>query len=621
MSDPADLNDRLNVAVQKAENGAAIYHDVANGPENVYVDTLSGPVPTLLEWQRAKGEVIDEQVAGILQPALDAADRAELAAANAAASANQKPTVADGLATTEGSGPNDRFFSVPGTGNAFSIQYRNDGGVAVEIGRTVSAETVELLQELIAPNGNPDILFGVVDDERNRVVKLLVDLLDLPFVTFGVSAGETIFKDAEGNVSFKHTEWESILGHLKAGYSPRPGLRIIDEEYNVINDLSKPLGSIPEARPDPFEGGLLFEPVVATAAAYPSTIYPASILTKRNRSADVVATLAGGYNSIGSTTGAALSTADLGENPVLNLRSTTEESTRRFMRLTSATVPTQSALPLKVLLIGDSIANRQGGTLLKKYLEMLGAVPFFIGTMKGSDSPTPAGNALGELGEAREGWETGDYTNAITDRAIIIPPGGEAEYLALSKINQRDRNPFARAATGSDSPSIVRNGYVADFAFYQSRFGLETPDVVLYMMGTNDVRDRAPSVMFDTILSNDTIILSQMRAAWPDAKIIRSIPGTAYEAERNELWEVSYAPAIRAMRQAISDLGDPDITLAPLWAMMNPEGGYAEPEGSPDSDGFLTGVFSDTIHPIGSTRDELYKAMAPFVLAAKLDLI
>lgn len=47
-------------------------------------------------------------------------------------------TVAAGLAATSGTGTNNRFFSVPGTGEVFETRYRNDAGVAVEISSLLS---------------------------------------------------------------------------------------------------------------------------------------------------------------------------------------------------------------------------------------------------------------------------------------------------------------------------------------------------------------------------------------------------------------------------------------------------------------------------------------------------
>lgn len=52
MSDPADINDRLEAAAIKAEGGAEILRKMANDPVGTYVSTESGPLPSLAEWQR-----------------------------------------------------------------------------------------------------------------------------------------------------------------------------------------------------------------------------------------------------------------------------------------------------------------------------------------------------------------------------------------------------------------------------------------------------------------------------------------------------------------------------------------------------------------------------------------
>lgn len=251
MSDPADLNDRLNVAVQKAENGATIYHDMANKPEGVYVDTASGPRPSLAEWLRAKGEVIDEQVAGILQPTLDAADRAELAAANAAASANQKPSIADGLATTEGSGPNNRFFSVPAEGDTLSVHYRNDGGSAVEIGRVFSASVVAALRALIksTPTGTSSTVAHIFEDGYGFVLaKLLRDgALDLLGGKFSNGGDGIEITDVNNFILARFGAYESMIGGLILRPTTTPGIEITDQNGFVLTrfDGAAPATTIP----------------------------------------------------------------------------------------------------------------------------------------------------------------------------------------------------------------------------------------------------------------------------------------------------------------------------------------------------------------------------------------
>ncbi|KEY87839.1 hypothetical protein MBA34_17900 [Pseudomonas capeferrum] len=54
------------------------------------------------------------------------------------ASISTYPTVAEGLTKTNGTGTDNRFFSVPGAGDVFETRYRNDAGVAVEISSLLS---------------------------------------------------------------------------------------------------------------------------------------------------------------------------------------------------------------------------------------------------------------------------------------------------------------------------------------------------------------------------------------------------------------------------------------------------------------------------------------------------
>lgn len=74
--------------------------------------------------------------------AKDAAERSESAASLAASFSNPFPSISEGLEKTSGSGPTNRFFSVPGAGDGLSVAYRNDAGSAVEIGSAASQSEV-----------------------------------------------------------------------------------------------------------------------------------------------------------------------------------------------------------------------------------------------------------------------------------------------------------------------------------------------------------------------------------------------------------------------------------------------------------------------------------------------
>ena len=540
------------------------------------------------------------------------------------ASTGTYPTVAEGLAATSGSGTNNRFFTVPGTGGTFETRYRNDAGVAVAVGRLSSAEVVEKLSRMtMAYDGaTPEqLIYALTNQEGEVVVEQTTQAYRTLNYTITSKNGVTTIGDVEGNALLHADKEGMIVGMMVQIYSDTPGWLICNLEGEVLADLSGENGEA--SAEDPLGSGLLFSPLLVTAQGYEQRIYTQNLLTKRQLAGKVVTSLASTSTSKTETgSPIRLPASTFGNTAILNVRGTDAPSARKFMSVQVRNLPVQSpAVPVKILLLGDSILNRQGGTLLKQVLVALGFAPTFIGTMRGSASATDAGAITGELGEAREGWETGDYTNAITDRALILPPGQESAYLAMSKLEQRDRNVFARAATGSDPAGIIRNGYVFDPAFYQSRFGLDTPDIVVNDLGTNNVRDRTAAEIYDGLLSDDTIMHGQIRAAWPNAKVIRFIPGTAINNERNALWTSHYAQAIRAIQQSAADRADSKVVIAPVWALTNPEAGYAYESSTVGADGFASGDWSDAIHPIQASRLALFEALAPYVGAAAAGII
>jgi len=471
-------------------------------------------------------------------------------------------TAAHGLAGTVSGG----CFSVPSDDSGkYVTLYRSDSGIATKIDDYPSASTVAALK---------------ADDNAMRF----------------------------GPLEIKHTDL--------------PGIYVTTDEGEVLQTLSDP-GAAPAANHSlPFEGGLLFHPTIAVPENGELSIHVNNMLAHRDRSASVVASIAS------MTTGATgegqvlrLEAQRFGSSAVIHLRPADNPDGRISMALKVLKVPIQSPLKqVKVLLIGDSIVNRQGSMLLKAYLEKLGFTPTMIGTLRGSASPTNIEDFTGEPGEGREGWETGDFTADIIDRLRIVVPGAEAAYMAMGKSEKQRKNPFVRAATGADPLEIVRNGYVFDPAFYQARFGLETPDIVINALGTNDVRDRTAETIAGHVYANDILMYKQIHAAWPNARIVRSLPGTAFSSDRNALWTTHYTPMIRAMRHALADYANAKVYMAPTWALVSSEAGYPLPTSNPDIDGFLPGNFLNTIHPEGAGRHGLYEALATYVAAAALSL-
>jgi hypothetical protein len=598
----------LSEAAQKSTTAAAKQHEYVHGDALTDVATESGPVPTLAKQAKL---------------GLERTDAALVEVAVQMAGAMTYATTAAGLLGTLNGG----FFSTPsGKDDEFLILYRNVVGVATEVDRYPNATAVAKVSQRIqgyTPSTEVEkTALVLANEERGVVGRVTNKSLELPGFKISAVDGRTFIGNKEGGAVLYADSRQALFGWLEHRFTTRPGTYVTNREGGLLYDLS---GTIETgaAVTDPFAGGLMFAPLLVTAEGFEQTLYVKNLLPNRQLAPVVTASL-GSSSTPANATGHELKITPglYGSSAVLSLRNNAVPSARNFINIAVKHVPVQSTPKVvKVLMIGDSIVNRQGGFLLKQVLQALSITAVLIGTLRGSSSASDPNNFTGELGEGREGWETGDFTYAITDRALVVAPGEEAAYTALTKGEQMLRNPFLRAATGGDPGSVVRNGYVFDPAFYQSRFGLETPDVVIHSLGTNDVRDRSAETIYDTVLANDTLIHSQLRATWPTAKIIRMFPGTAINATRDALWASHYLPMLRAIQQAAANLADPKLIVAPTWALTNPEAGYAFSAASPGFDGFYSGDWTDAIHPIQSTRQRLYEVVGAYAAAASQNII
>lgn len=248
-----------------------------------------------------------------------------------------------------------------------------------------------------------------------------------------------------------------------------------------------------------------------------------------------------------------------------------------------------------VLMIGDSITNRQMAARMNAAGTAKGYTLTYIGTLNGAGIGQTSDDATGPLGEAREGWEFGDFTYAITDRVQIIAPGDEGIYLGQDKNTKWPQNPFLRGATGGDDPSVVRNGYVFDFDFYLDRFTLADPDVVFIGLGTNDIRDLNSPDLGLAITDGLTIMCGQIQAARPGTKIVLWFPPVSRSSDRDTLWG-EYVEVLSRLIKFVRDQADVDIRLLPVWAMASQEVGFSLASGSTSDLGIQTAGLSDKIH-------------------------
>jgi hypothetical protein len=566
-------------------------------------------------------ESADAALAGSVEQLDTKVAAAEAARDAAAMSGRIFKTIALGMAAT----PVDGYFSVPSAANSeYLILYQNVAGVATVVNTYPSSSALNQVADLVRPNETA-VHVTIADEEDGIIGSITNNQLHLPMVDVEREDGITSLVDDEGGVSFYYSDTMTLAGHAEFGPIDVPGIYVVNGEDEVICDLQNvQIGSGEDTatRPDPLEGDIAMFTPVATFKDLGAQLFPQSMLQYRERFDEVEAAMSS-VDRTAFADGRALpiDAAAYGDRAIFSLRDRATYERRRMINLSIIDVPAQNNLPIKVMMIGDSIGNRQGALFLKKYLEHMGAAPQFIGTFNGSALSNNSINPDGPLGECREGWETGDFTFAITDRVSAVAPGGEDEYLRSSKATKAPINPFIRAATGADDPAVVCNGWVFDPSYYFSRYSLDTPDVITITLGTNDVRDRTTATMYDTMYSNLKIMIDQLLLAAPNARIILSIPGTSMASVRNPLWSEKYIEVFRAFRDLRANLPAAKIVVAPCWAMCDHESGYTFSNAVVGADGFASVQFSDTVHPIGANRENLYKSLAPFVLAAKLNLI
>lgn len=488
---------------------------------------------------------------------------------------------------------------------------------------TALGERVDNLDELIR-DGDPDIL-NITNEEGALIANL--DYAGLYVPSFSVDTTETqptAIGDEEGGALLLGDEEGVYVGPLRIEPMDLPGVIVANEFGEVPTDAPEPEFPDDAAGEPPFDQGVLFGSSIAVLDGTDGRIDISSMLGTRSRAQYVVATL--GANTANAYSESADRFLDLpaaaiaGNSLNMNLRDTRVLSPRYAKTVGFHVVGNQaSPTAANVLVIGDSISNRQ---MLDFVNTRLGARNFsitWVGTINSSNLANNANNASGPLGETREGWEGGDFTGAITDRISIVEPGSEAGYLALTKTDKAIFNPFLRDADIYDDPADVRNGWILDFDFYQTRFSLAVPDVVVIATGTNDVRDRSAATVAATVLDNDQLMYRRLLEAWPTVKLIRLIPGTAADPAREVEWTTKYAPVIRSMMQAATEAS---ATLASTWVMGNPEADYAMDTGTTDPvTGFRTTSWLDPIHPVLCGRSRLADSVAAYLGAKIINVI
>lgn len=256
-----------STAAKDLSDNAQNLDKFANGGDYEYADRLGRSRKTL-KWM---------EDAALAIPAIEAAQRSEedakrseLAANVAAATTNLKPTIADGLAATSGSGPDNRFFSTPSTGNLVAIAYRNDGGVPVEIGGIASSKAIE---EIGIEDMDSDLTgnaFSTVDDNDQRL-----------WIEAGMDGGPTPY--AARKIGATLTEEnspvlaEGITGKAIAESLDAVGIEVLselnDQAFAIAdeNDRRLWLEAGPDGKPSAYAMKCIIEKLPGDIGGAPST--------------------------------------------------------------------------------------------------------------------------------------------------------------------------------------------------------------------------------------------------------------------------------------------------------------------------------------------------------------
>jgi lysophospholipase L1-like esterase len=205
-----------------------------------------------------------------------------------------------------------------------------------------------------------------------------------------------------------------------------------------------------------------------------------------------------------------------------------------------------------VLMIGDSLTQGSQNAVAAQ-LALTNLTPTYIGSRRLTG---------GIYGEGRGGWRAADFVYINTQFAPL-PAGQEGVALGL---NNDQRNPFIRVATGGDDSGDVKNGYIFDFSYYLTRFGFATPNVVTINLGTNDINNDAAALA--NIAESLRIMIKSIRATAPSCKIGIALPQNGNSTYFNEKWYTGFYPLFLSLHQTYGASSASNIYLISSHAML-----------------------------------------------------
>lgn len=263
-----------------------------------------------------------------------------------------------------------------------------------------------------------------------------------------------------------------------------------------------------------------------------------------------------------------------------------------------AVSPTGLGSP-KVLLGGDSLANRYVGEAVRDILVARGFTPEMVGTVE--QFRRGAAPVMGECREGRGFLHYITYFPPSFDGGTLynmckpIPDDEEAfeDYEALGSIEKMFFNPFAKTVAPGTPNS--HNGQQIDFQFYADRSGIEQIDMAIWCLGEND---RA-------LGSSGTISigLEDFYARWRAYSAVKPIAffnlAVAKAGSVTGRWAQNHAEIIRVIQafvRAKQALGDDNIDFIDTYVRMNPDSGWHIAADGIDA---MTGLIRGRIDNVG----------------------
>ncbi|AJP72919.1 SGNH/GDSL hydrolase family protein [Sphingomonas hengshuiensis] len=359
----------------------------------------------------------------------------------------------------------------------------------------------------------------------------------------------------------------------------------------------------------------------------PTPLYVENILTTRTDVETAKVTIASSKGAPAQPFAASardgaimLDPARLGTSATLSVRKLGDRNPRLTKTLTVSVkaVPVSGSPAPKILLIGDSITNRQTGYNINALLTAWGFAPQWIGTIVGSNSNSSSATG-GPLGEGREGWAFSDYLGTSLDNDVplgVLAVGQEATYQAANKTDKRGYQPFLNPNTsaGAQTPIVTISGvnYRFDLRFYLDRFSLTDPDLVVVNIAMNDKTELGAAASLAQVKSGYGYLLDEIRRVLPAASIILWATNHPASSAGDTEW-LEWQPILSAIVDIVTTrraAGDANLHLCSTWAHQSGEAGWSLTSGTTGADGVTTTTISDITHPGAAAREQHAEALA-----------